>query len=128
MYTFKISTGELLNNDGSLLTKAYAGGNCGKNPEGVNNPDMVNVPCIGPLPPGIYTFGEPVYNSHLGPTAIPLIPDKDNEMYDRSGFYIHWDTKVSGNASEGCICPYGANGVVIQQMIDSGNTELQVIV
>jgi hypothetical protein len=102
-WRFVIKTGTLFNPAGVKVWTGYAGGNCGKNPEGKNNPAMVNVRSIGPLPPGWYTFGELVLQSHLGPYAIPLIPDASNEMFGRSDFYCHGDTTPSGNASEGCV-------------------------
>ena len=88
---------------GVFKAKGYAGGNEGKNPEGVNNSAMCNVPDVGPLPPGLYTMGTPVEHSHLGAFAIPLTPDPANEMYGRKDFYCHGDTTPSGNASEGCV-------------------------
>ena len=104
MWTFEQSTGKLYNKQGTLVTAhAYAGGNCGKSPEGKNNPDMQNVPKVGPLPCGLYTLGKVVLESHLGPFAIPLIPDPSNEMFGRGEFFIHGDTVPSGNASEGCL-------------------------
>jgi len=102
-WTFEQSTGKFYDADMNLVSTGYAGGNCGKNPEGVNNPDMQNTPLIGPLPQGTYTLGEPVPQSKLGVFAIPLIPDPSNNMYGRSDFYLHGDTTPSGNASEGCI-------------------------
>lgn len=102
-WTFEISTGNFFDPSGKFLSKGYAGGNCGKNPEGRNNPDMCNVHDIGPLPEGLYTMGEPVEHSHLGPFAIPLTPDAANEMFGRGDFYVHGDTTPSGNASKGCI-------------------------
>lgn len=103
MWTYEQSTGRLYNPDGSHASTGYAGGNEGHNPEGKNNPAMQCVHKIGPLPRGIYTFGQPILQSHLGPFAIPLIPDPKNEMCGRRGFYMHGDTTPSGNASEGCI-------------------------
>lgn len=88
---------------GVFVSRGYAGGNKGKNPEGINNPAMQCVKDIGPLPVGFYTFGVPVVKSHLGPYAIPLIPDAANIMCGRGDFYCHGDTTPSGNASEGCI-------------------------
>ena len=103
MSTFEQSTGKLFDASGKFLAKGYAGGNDGKNPEGVNNPNMQDVKSIGPLPQGTYTFGVAVDHSTLGAFAIPLIPDSDNEMFGRGHFYMHGDTTPSGNASEGCI-------------------------
>jgi len=103
-YIFKQSTGELFSPHGSLLSTGYSGGNCGKNPEGVNNPEMQDDSCSGPLPQGAYLMGEPKEGTHLGPFAIPLLPDSCNEMFGRAGFYCHGDN-AQGNqsASEGCI-------------------------
>jgi len=102
MWRYEQATGRLFH-DAAPVAKGYAGGNCGKNPEGRNNPEMQGVRCIGPLPKGRYTFGKVVEKSHLGPFAIPLIPAKENNMCGRSGFFMHGDTNPSGNASEGCI-------------------------
>lgn len=102
-WTFEITTGWMYDPDGAKKWKGYAGGNEGKNREGINNPLMVSVKFIGPLPPGMYTLGTPVLKSHLGPFAIPLIPDATNVMFGRGDFYVHGDTTPSGNASEGCI-------------------------
>ena len=102
-WTFEIAAGKWYNPAGEFVSHVYAGGDCGKRPEGRNNPDMCNVPNIGPLPPGDYTMGTPVEHSRLGAFAIPLTPDPANEMYGRRGFYFHGDTEVPGNASDGCI-------------------------
>jgi hypothetical protein len=102
-WKFVIKTGEMFDPSGKKVWTGYAGGNCGHNPEGRNNPLMVSVHNIGPLPPGLYTLGEVVLQSHLGPYAIPLIPDPQNVMFGRKDFYCHGDTTPSGNASEGCI-------------------------
>ena len=104
MWTWRQRQGELLDPEGEHKAFGYAGGNLGKNDEGKNNPDYQYVPDIGPLPVGKYKFGKPVPQSHLGPFAIPLIPDGGNDMRGRGSFYIHGDTiKNPGCASEGCI-------------------------
>jgi hypothetical protein len=106
MWKYEQSTGNLYQPDDTLLATGYSGGNEGENPEGVNNPSMQNIKRVGPIPVGFYTFGEVVLKSHLGPFAIPLMPDKDNEMFGRSGFYMHGDhddTHPPQSASEGCI-------------------------
>jgi hypothetical protein len=96
--------GRLYDSNGVHIATCYAGGNCGENPEGVNNHAMQNVPSIGPLPCGKYRLGEVLQNSHLGPFAIPLIPFPENEMFGRSGFFFHGDTKeMNHSASKGCI-------------------------
>ena len=106
MWSYIQNTGELFRPDGTLIATGYSGGNEGKNPEGINNPDMQNIKKVGPLPQGFYTFGEVVLKSQLGPFVIPLIPDTDNVMFGRSGMYVHGDhddTHPKQSASEGCI-------------------------
>ena len=102
-WRYEQATGKMFDPTGVLVYTGYAGGNCGKNPEGKNNPLMQDVKSIGPLPKGEYGLGEVVLTSHLGPYAIPLIPSPENQMFGRGGFFIHGDTTPSGNASEGCI-------------------------
>jgi hypothetical protein len=103
-WEYEQATGRLIDPMGLLVATGYAGGNCGINPEGVNNPSMQGVRSVGPLPVGLYTLGEPVPQSHLGPFAIPLIPDAENDMLGRGDFYMHGDrTNAPGCASEGCI-------------------------
>ncbi len=103
-WIYKQSTGEFFDSQGKLVATGYAGGNCGKNPEGINNHAMQNVKSVGPIPVGVYTHGDVVLESHLGAYAVPLIPDNANEMFGRGGFYMHGD-KVSAPrcASKGCI-------------------------
>jgi hypothetical protein len=124
MWTYVVDTGYLYDPDGVSVAAGYAGGNCGKNPEGKNNPDMQDRKSIGPLPCGFYTFGQPVLQSHLGPFAIPLIPYPDNEMFGRGGFYIHGDTTPGGNASEGCII---LPRLIRNQLWNSTDHKLEVV-
>jgi len=103
-WKYSQSAGTLTDPDGNQVATGYAGGNCGKNPEGKNNPDMQDQPCVGPLPEGIYTFTEYEDSPQLGPLAIILIPDPGNEMYGRGDFRMHGDSAAHpGCASEGCI-------------------------
>ena len=102
-WIYSQSDGRLYDPKGMHVSTGYAGGNCGKNPEGINNHSMQDVKSIGPLPCGIYRMGEVLMQSHLGPFAIPLLPDEKNEMFGRAGFFCHGDTNPGGNASEGCI-------------------------
>lgn len=89
--------------DGTLAGTGYAGGNCGKNPEGINNPAMQGVKDIGPLPEGFYTFGDLVEEGELGLYYFALNPDDSNDMLGRGDFYCHGDTSIPRRASEGCI-------------------------
>jgi len=103
MFTFEQTTGKWFDPTGKYIARGYAGGNCGANPEGINNNAMQDKAKIGPLPCGLYTKGKLVPESHLGKDAIPLIPDENNEMFGRCDFYCHGDTEKPRCASEGCI-------------------------
>ena len=125
MWTYEQSTGHLYDPDGAMVAIGYAGGNEGKNPEGVNNHSMQDQKGIGPLPTGFYIFGEVVAQSQLGPFAIPLIPDPSNKMDGRGSFYVHGDTAAMNlSASEGCmIFPRQ----VREEIVASGDKQLAVI-
>jgi hypothetical protein len=125
VWVYKNGTGELLDPDGNHVENGYAGGNLGKNPGGINNRAYQYTRLIGPLPVGFYTFGTAVEGTHLGPLAIPLTPDADNDMRGRSGFYCHADTIGHPRcASEGCIVMSHATRTLIDQ---SDDKRLQVI-
>lgn len=124
MWVYEQSSGRLYAPDGTHAATGYAGGNEGKNPEGVNNHEQQNIKSIGPLPVGVYIFGEVVQQSQLGPFAIPLVPNQDNVMFGRGGFFMHGDTTPSGNASEGCIIMPRA---VRDEVYGSGDKQLAVI-
>ena len=125
MWTYQQSSGKLTAPDGTIEGIGYAGGNCGKNPEGVNNCEMETASCVGPLPVGMYTFGVPQDNPKLGPFAIPLQPDQSNVMYGRGGFFCHGDTSaMNHSASEGCIIMARS---IRESMWASSDHDLQVV-
>lgn len=98
-WTWKISSGTLLNLNQMEVGHGYAG-----NGAGLNNPAMTNVPNVGPLPIGKYKIGEPYNDGQVGVFALPLTPDPSNEMFGRSLFRIHGDnSKLNHSASHGCI-------------------------
>jgi len=58
----------------------------------------------GPIPIGVYWCLAPRRHPTLGPIAIPLDPAGSNEMFGRSGFYVHGDNvKQDRSASQGCV-------------------------
>lgn len=63
---------------------------------------------IGPIPQGSYTAGSPRPGGHMGPNAIPLIPDFVTRIViammgrNPDTFFIHGDNST-GTASSGCI-------------------------
>jgi hypothetical protein len=104
MWTFVQNTGELFH-DGLREAQGYSGYN---NPEtgqqGKNNPDLQNIPEVGPIPVGKYTIGSPHDTLTHGPFVLPLQPDAGNQMFGRTGFLIHGDSVVEpGTASRGCV-------------------------
>lgn len=102
-WIYEQATGRLTDPTGNQTATGYSGGNCGKNPDGVNNPSMASAHCIGPIPVGSYTLTPPCDSPATGPFTMPLIPDPENQMWGRSGFCVHGDTTPPGNASEGCV-------------------------
>jgi hypothetical protein len=100
MWTYKQSTGELLDHSLVTIATGYAGHDGGK-----NNPDMQEHPNMGPLPRGKYDIqGPPVDTKEHGPYVLHLVPHKENQMFGRSGFLIHGDSvKKPGSASLGCM-------------------------
>ncbi len=125
MWTYQNGTGKLISSAQVLIETGYAGGDKGLHPEGVNAPAYQYTKDIGPLPVGWYRIGTPVEGSHLGPLAIPLTPDSDNDMRGRGGFYCHGDhIGAPGTASDGCIIMSRATRELLAQSADK---RLQVI-
>ena len=86
-WTYEQATGNLISPLGIKVATGYAGGNCGNNPEGVNNPDAQDQD-----------------SPKLGPFALVLEPDPANEMFGRGDFRMHGDSITHpGCASEGCV-------------------------
>lgn len=101
---------------------AYAGHGIG-----YDNPKMQNVKGIGPIPCGWYTIGALQNESGLGNDVMPLIPDAENDMFGRSGFWWHGDEiKNPGKhlASDGCIISHLYDRL---HVAESGDNRLQVI-
>ena len=98
-WTFSQKTGQL-SHDGELICAGYAGQGTG-----LNDPDSQQVPFVGPIPQGTYNIGPPMSDGgHMGPYVLPLTPWPVNNMFGRSGFYIHGDTPARNqSASNGCI-------------------------
>lgn len=114
MWTYIQRTGEILDKQGRVVGKGYAGRGKGK-----NNPGMQAVKNVGPLPVGIYTIAAPVNTKKHGPYVLWLTPDPANEMYGRASFGIHGDKKGKpGTASDGCIAASKGVRVMIWESFD----------
>lgn len=120
MWRYSQSTGELFDNTAKLLDTGYSGRGDAK-----NDPEKQCMVDSGPIPRGYYTILDATDDTELGPLAIPLSPDKGNDMCGRAGFYIHGDKASDpGNASQGCI----VIGRAARRMIaSSSDRRLQVV-
>jgi len=113
-------SGELDINGTTVTRMGYAGA-----PACRNNPAMEHVRNCGPLPRGTYTMEDA--GRYITEVTIRLHPSPGNEMYGRSGFYIHGDSlKNPGTASEGCIILERKFRERLLQQIRIGNDRLEV--
>lgn len=110
MWTYSQRTGKLHRN-GLLIGEGYAGTGPGR-----NNPDMQDVPRVGPLPRGVYKIGPAYHHPKLGPICMNLDPLPGTEMYGRSLFRIHGNNKAN-DASLGCII----QGPAVRKVLASSN-------
>ena len=120
-WTYTQDKGALRNPQGVVQGFGYSG-----NTWGLNNPAAQFQVGVGPIPVGLYTIGPP-HNpiDHLGPLALPLWPDRANQMHGRSGFFAHGDNPaLNHSASNGCI----VLGHYLRVMLhDSTDRQLSVI-
>ena len=100
MLTYSQTNGTVTNDSGIVIASGWSGNHNGK-----NNPLMQNVPCIGPLPQGLYTIcAWEALHDHLGQMVAFLRPDKGNEMFGRGDFFMHGPSSTHyGQESKGCI-------------------------
>jgi hypothetical protein len=120
MWTYRQKTGELLDAQGRLLAAGYSG-----HGEGKNNPELQEHRGIGPIPRGTYVIHAPIDTESHGPFVLRLDPLPENEMFGRSGFLMHGDSKIApGTASLGCIIMPRA---IREEVWASGDRSLQVI-
>lgn len=119
MWRYVQSTGELFH-EHDHVAFGYAGLDAGK-----NNPDLQDVHDTGPLPCAFYTILAPVDTISHGPYVMWLVPDPGSELFGRSAFGIHGDSKEHpGKASHGCI----VLARFVREMIwKSGDHRLQVV-
>lgn len=116
-WQYEQSTGKLFRPDGTLLCVGYAGSGRYK-----NKPAAQHMVGQGPLPCGTYRIAKPINQiPGVGPYALRLDPASTNNMYGRSGFFIHGDSVSNpGSASEGCIvAPRDARGEIAGSSIQT---------
>ena len=127
VHTWVVSSGHWLDDDGVLIATGYAGGDCGRVPEAVNNPAFQRIIRVGPLPCGFYRIGAPYDHPRCGKYFLPLVPNAANNMYGRSGFGCHGGLVTAPekqNASDGCVV---INLEARQAIWSGGDHDLHVI-
>ena len=120
-WTYVIESGRFYRRSRFFAT-GWSGHSAGK-----NNPAMVSVHGVGPIPPGRYTIGDPKEPpDHLGPLAMPLTPHPSNNMHGRGGFFIHGANPAHPElSSDGClIFGYDDRRVIA----DDDDTDLIVVI
>jgi len=115
MLTYRQADGQI-ELDGTFEGFGYSGKD-----EGRNNPDMENVPNVGPIPRGRYMIGAARDGGHLGPIVFDLVPD-GHDAHGRTDFRIHGDS-LTHDASHGCII---AGRTIRERIRDDQETELEV--
>jgi hypothetical protein len=119
-WVYRITSGQLSHEGDHTRYGGYSGFGPHK-----NDPTAVALHDAGPICPGLYTIGKPYDSAHVGPFALPLIPDATNEMWGRGDFKMHGDSKTApGTASHGCIIQARATRAAVAA---SGDTRLQVV-
>lgn len=106
-HAWKIKTGEWLDPAGKLLGVGYAGLDDGDGipepGEGKNDPTKTREKGVGPIPVGTYLIGALFNHATAGRYTMRLTPLPGTEVFGRSGFLIHGDSRIPGTASHGCI-------------------------
>jgi hypothetical protein len=95
-WLYRIETG-WLGHDALRVGSGYSGRD-----EGRNNPKMIAVQGVGPIPIGKYSIGPAYDHPHLGPCVMNLDPLEGTNTFGRSLFRIHGDNSQH-DASHGCI-------------------------
>ncbi|WP_414719690.1 tlde1 domain-containing protein [Tsuneonella suprasediminis] len=125
-FFYEQSSGRLLFGVGKslvLIASCYAGA-----PGCVNDPNTDHLRSRGPLPKGRYTIVKR-HHSRFASPAFFLEPAEENQMYGRSGFWVHGDNaKRNRSASTGCIVTSWVERTVLDRTIkNSGCRTLRVI-
>lgn len=118
-FTWDQSAGKLYR-DGSLIGTGYSGAADDK-----NRPAAQTHKGTGPIPRGKWLITRHYDSPRTGPFTLELEPCNGTEVFDRSAFRIHGDSKSRpGTASHGCIILSRA----IRDLIwNSGDRQLIVV-
>ena len=120
MWTYRISTGEIVDSNNEMCGTGYSGFGNRK-----NNPTGIAAHNLGPIPIGLYHIEDPKDTDTHGPFVLPLAPSMENQMFGRSGFLIHGDSLAHpGDASEGCVI---LDRAIREKIAASGDRLLEVI-
>lgn len=96
---YSIMKGQLSLDSGVLVGTGYSGYGVHK-----NNPNSCKLKNLGPIPCGKYSIVNAPGDKRLGKMLLKLQPYAANQMYGRSGFYIHGeDSNPLTEDSHGCI-------------------------
>lgn len=120
MWTYQQHNGFIFDAAGELVAAGYSGRAIHK-----NVPEDQDIHNEGPIPCGRYIITAPRDTTMHGPYALGLVPNVDNEMFDRSGFLIHGDSvQFPGTASTGCII---VGRFTRKKIWESGDHTLRVV-
>ncbi len=119
-WEYSQSSGKLTRG-GVFIATGYSGA-----PEGKNDPLKAALHNVGPIPQGRYTIGAVrMQTESHGPYVLPLTPASTNQMFGRSGFLVHGDSKkTQGRASQGCII---LSRSTREAIYESGDRNLTVV-
>lgn len=121
-FEYSQSTG-IMTHDGAVIGLGYSG-----NTRGLNNPSAQAEHAVGPLPQGHYTIQPPHVDEKVGPVAMWLEPNAENEMFGRGDFLIHGDNQsMNHTASDGCIILPHTVRTVIGGIVLGGDNQLTVV-
>lgn len=120
MWTWGQNSGRMMDPDHKVVGMGYSGYGVGQ-----NNGLLQAERNIGPIPLGFWLIDPAQDDPHLGPCVMRLVPSSGTDPLDRSGFYIHGDSRRHpGLASHGCIIL----GPAVRQLIaQSSDRKLYVV-
>jgi hypothetical protein len=121
-FTYAQSSGDFAKFGGDRLVTGYAG-----NGQWINDPASQNVHGHGPLPQGMYTILRAITHPRVGAIAMELHPFSSNNMFLRSGFFIHGPhADDKRDSSDGCIILPHEIRVALAAMVLQGQNILEV--